>query len=90
MSVKSEGSSGAAGGVAAVAEPGAAGPEETMGTVVRTAEVTDELVRRYDSLGLIKSRRDAYGRRMFPAGTGLLVKKLKAERMARVAKRGAG
>ena len=89
MSGETEGTSGA-GSVAAVAESAADGAEETMGTVVRTAEVTDELVRRYDALGLIQSRRDPYGRRLFPAGTGVLVKKLKAERMARVAKRGGG
>lgn len=60
---------------------------ETMGQVVRGGETTDGLVRRYAELGLIECRRDSYGRRMFPPGTGEAVKRLKQERLSRHARR---
>lgn len=62
---------------------------ETMGQVVRIAETTNALVKRYEAAGLISSRRDPYGRRLFPKGTGERVRKLKAERLARLGRRDA-
>ena len=56
---------------------------ETLGQVVRESGASEGLVRRYDRLGLIESRRDPYGRRLFPPGTGARVRALKAERVAR-------
>lgn len=70
----------------AVAERGGRpeGPEETLGQVVRAGAASEGLVRRYADLGLIPCRRDAYGRRVFPAGTGELVRQLKAKRLAQM------
>jgi hypothetical protein len=59
------------------------GSWETTGYVARHSDSSEGLVRRYDRLGLIESRRDPYGRRMFAPGTAARVKELKAKRVAR-------
>lgn len=64
--------------------------EETFGQVVRISEASEGLVRRYADQGLIESRRDPYGRRLFPKGTGELVRRIKAERLARNIQRSTG
>jgi hypothetical protein len=64
--------------------------EETFGQVVRISGASEALVRRYADQSLIGSRRDPYGRRIFPKGTGELVRQIKAERLARNGRRGNG
>ena len=76
------------GDIASADDSGPGDAEETMGQVVRTAEATNALVKRYEAAGLISSRRDPYGRRLFPKGTGERVRKLKAERLARLGRKG--
>jgi hypothetical protein len=61
--------------------------EETFGQVVRISEASEGLVRKYADQGLIESRRDPYGRRLFPKGTGERVRRIKAERLARTGHR---
>lgn len=54
--------------------------DETLGQVARISESSENLIRRYADAGLIECRRDGYGRRVFPIGTGELVRKIKAEK----------
>lgn len=56
---------------------------ETVGDVARIAGASQELVRRYADMGLVKCARDRKGQRLFPSGTGERVRALKAERVAR-------
>jgi DNA-binding transcriptional MerR regulator len=61
------------------------GPWEPLGYVARNSGSSEQLVRRYDRLGLIESRRNLNNQREFPPGTAEKVRAIREGRASRKA-----
>jgi hypothetical protein len=55
-------------------------PWETFGVTCRDSGYSPNTIRRKADRGEVRSRRDAYGRRIFPPGTGKRLAALRAKR----------